>query len=138
MPQRLFENPEGIFPFPQQIYRLEIAMTISTVLEPLIRRKLFVDEQSAIQELARDYVLRHVEVLAEQIRDFENRYGMGFDRFAEYLHQRSLLLASDHLDTEQRRALGQAVMAEEDDWLEWKAAQEMLDSWLGLGDEVAE
>ena len=112
-------------------------MTTSKVLEPLIRRKLFVDERSAIQELARDYVLRHIEVLTEQIRHFENRYGMGFDRFAEYLHERSLLLSSDRLDSEQRRVLGQAVMAEEDDWLEWKASQEMLDNWLGLGGEVA-
>lgn len=117
-------------------------MTTSTVtsmvLEPLIRRQLFVDERSAVQELARGYILRHVEGLTEQIRDFENRYGMGFDRFAEYLHERSLLLSSDRLDSEQRRSLGQAVMVEEDDWLEWKAAQEMLDSWLGLSSEVAE
>lgn len=110
----------------------------STVLEPLIRRQLFVDERSAVQELVRDYVLRHVEGLTEQIRDFENRYGMGFDRFAAYLHERSLLLSSARLDADQRRALGLAVMAEEDDWLEWKAAQEILNSWLGLSAEVAE
>jgi len=112
--------------------------TSSMILEPLIRRQLFADEWSAVQELTRDYVLRHVEALTEQIRDFENRYGMGFNRFAEYLHERSLLLSSDRLDSEQRRALGQAIMAEEDDWLEWKAAQGMLDSWLGLSNEVAE
>ena len=29
--------------------------------------------------------------------------------------------------------LGKAVMGEEDDWLDWKAAQEILESWLGIG-----
>jgi len=111
-------------------------MTTSAILEPLIRRKLFIDEPSAIRELTREYVLRHIEVLAEQIREFEQRYGMNFERFVEYLHERSLLLVSDRLDAEQRRTLGQAVMGEEDDWLEWKAAQEMLDSWLGLDNEA--
>jgi hypothetical protein len=28
-------------------------------------------------------------------------------------------------------------MQEEDDWLEWKASKEMLESWLGLRQEVA-
>jgi hypothetical protein len=28
-------------------------------------------------------------------------------------------------------------MQEEDDWLDWKVAQEMLESWLGLRQEVA-
>ena len=28
-------------------------------------------------------------------------------------------------------------MREEDDWLDWKAAQEMLESWLGVRREVA-
>ena len=32
--------------------------------------------------------------------------------------------------------LGQAIMQNEDDWLDWKAAQEMLESWIGVRREV--
>ena len=28
-------------------------------------------------------------------------------------------------------------MEEEDDWFDWKAAQDMLDNWLGMRQEVA-
>jgi len=28
-------------------------------------------------------------------------------------------------------------MQEEDDWLDWKAAQEMIESWIGLRQEIA-
>ena len=61
---------------------------------------------------------------------------MDFQQFSAYLHERSLLLAEGDLSLEQRRALGRAIMREEDDWLDWKVAQEMLESWLGLRQEV--
>ena len=61
---------------------------------------------------------------------------MRFRQFSEYLHERSVLLGSGDLSTEQRRTLGQAIMQEEDDWLDWKVAQEMLESWLGIRQEV--
>jgi hypothetical protein len=62
---------------------------------------------------------------------------MSLERFGEYLHERSVLLETGPLSTEQRQALGQALMQEEDDWLDWKVAREMLESWLGLRQEVA-
>ncbi len=112
-------------------------MTAYTILEPLIRRKVFADEQIAVRELTRDYVRLQVEMLMREIRGFERRYGMSLDRFDEYLHLRSSLLTGGQLGPEQKRTLGQALMREEDDWLDWKAAQEMLDNWLDLRQEVA-
>ena len=61
---------------------------------------------------------------------------MRFEQFAEYLHERSLLLEEGDLSPEQRQILGRAIMQEEDDWLDWKVAREMLESWLGLHREV--
>jgi len=48
-----------------------------------------------------------------------------------------VLLEAGRLGAQERQTLGQAIMQEEDDWLDWKAAQEMLDSWLGLRQEIA-
>jgi hypothetical protein len=95
------------------------------------------DEQAAVREITRDYVRHQIEMLLRKTRDFEHRYGMSFDGFEEYLHTRSALLTSEGLKSDQKQRLGQALMREEDDWLDWKAAQEMLDSWLSLDHEVA-
>ena len=112
-------------------------MTDYAILEPLIRRRVFADEKAALRELTRDYVRHQVETLIREVRQFEQRYGMSFDRFDEYLHVRSTLLSSGELSTEQKRNLGQALMREEDDWLDWKATQEILDSWLSINQEVS-
>jgi len=115
-----------------------MSATISAAIEPLIRRKIFNTEEEAIRELLREYVLQHIAALRRKVGRFERKYGMRFQQFGEYLHERSVLLESGDLSTEQRQALGQAIMQEEDDWLDWKAAQGMLESWLGLRQEVTE
>ena len=108
-----------------------------SAIEPLIRRKIFATEEEAIHQLLREYILRQIAVRQREIARFERKYGMSFERFGEYLHERSRLLESGDLAAEQRQILGRAVMQEEDDWLEWKAATEMLESWLGLQTEAA-
>ena len=115
-----------------------MSATISAAIEPLIRRKIFNTEEEAIRELLREYVLQQIAALRRKVGRFERKYGMRFQQFGEYLHERSVLLESGDLSTEQRQALGQAIMQEEDDWLDWKAAQGMLESWLGLRQEVTE
>ncbi len=111
-------------------------MATRPILEPLIERKLFVDEDAAVLALTREYILRHIEESSAQIKQYQRKYGMPFQRFDEYVHERSVLLTSPALSVEQRKVLGKAIMREEDDWLEWKAVQEMLESWLGLQQEV--
>ena len=113
-----------------------MSATLSTAIEPLIRRKIFNNEEEAIRELLREYILRPIAALRRKIGRFERKYGMRFQQFSEYLHERSVLLERDDLSAEQRQTLGRAIMQEEDDWLDWKAAQEVLESWLGLRQEV--
>jgi hypothetical protein len=106
-------------------------------IEPLVRRQIFASEEQAAREMVRDYVLHQITILQREVARFERKYGMRFERFVEYLHERSTLLETHQLEPSQHQALGQAVMREEDDWLDWKAAQEMLESWLGIRREVA-
>ncbi len=113
-----------------------MSATISAVVEPLVRRKIFDTAEEAVREMLQDYILQQVTALRRQINRFEQKYGMRFQQFSEYLHERSVLLTDSALSPEQRQALGQAIMQEEDDWLDWKVAREMLESWLGLGQEV--
>jgi len=109
---------------------------VSMALELLVKRRIFATEEQAIRELLREYILQQIVALQRELARFERKYGMRFERFGEYLHERSVLLEMGELSPEQRQALGQAIMQEEDDWLDWKAAKEMLESWLGLRQEV--
>ena len=111
-------------------------MATHSALEHLIRRRVFPTEESAVRELTRDYVLRQIDALQSKIGDFERQYGMKYNAFGEYLRERSGLLASGEGVGEEQTQLGQAIMQEEDDLLEWKAAEEMVENWLGLRQEM--
>ena len=110
---------------------------VNAVIEPLIKRRIFATEEQAIRELLREYMVRQIAALQREMGRFERKYGMPLERYGEYLHERSVLLEGGKLSEEQRQALGQAVMQEEDDWLDWKVTREMLEGWLGLRQEVA-
>ena len=100
------------------------------MLKPFLQRHIFASEEQAIRSLLRDHVLLQIDTLRAEDRRLAQKYGMHFERFEQYLHERSALLAAGPLSLDEQRALGQAVMLEEDDWMEWKAAREMLESWL--------
>jgi len=109
---------------------------MTTQVEALIKRNIFASEEEALQELVRDYVLHQMAVLQDGVLHFERKYGMNFQQFNQYLHERSALLEKKALPTEQLQTLNAAVMQEEDDCLDWKAAHELLENWLGLRQEV--
>ena len=111
--------------------------TVSTVIEPLIRRKIFPSEEVAVREIVRDYILRQVTTLTREVSRFERKHGMNLERFRQYLHERSLLLERADLTEAQRQTLSRAVMQEEDECLDWQGAQDFLESWLGLRQEMA-
>lgn len=106
--------------------------TVSELLQPFLQRHIFASEEQAVRLLLRDHVIHQIDALRADDEQFAQKYGMSFERFDRYLRERSALLVSHQLAAEEQRALGQAIMAEEDDWLAWKAAREMLESWIGL------
>jgi Arc/MetJ-type ribon-helix-helix transcriptional regulator len=109
----------------------------STDIKLLIKRKIFKTEDEAIRNLLREYILKQIADLRREIGRFERKYGMRFEQFSDYIHDRSVLLEKGDLSAEQRLNLNQEIMRDEDTWLDWKAAQEMLDSWLGISKEIA-
>lgn len=113
-----------------------MSTTISPVIEPLIKKKIFSTEEEAIQELTREYILRQIDTLRRKVSRFERKHGMRFQQFSEYLHERSVLLEKSNLSAEQRQKLSQAIMQEEDDLLDWKVAKELMESWIGIRREV--
>ncbi len=91
---------------------MNIAM--SQAIAPFIQRQIFHSEEEAMQEILRDYILRQITKLKREMQHFRRKYGMTFQQFGAYLHERSLLLQNEQLLPEQQQRLGQAVMQEED------------------------
>ena len=108
-----------------------MADTALNVLEPFVARGLFANSEEAATEMARIYILRQIQRHQAVIDRLEAKYGMSYEQFVAYLQVRSQTLA----DTPNPE-LNQAIMAEEEDALDWKIAREMLSSWLGLQTEV--
>ena len=102
------------------------------VVEPFVRRGLFPNAETAVTEIARDYVLRQIERYRVIEAAFQARYGMTYEQFDDYLRARSKTLSETPSP-----ALNQAIMTEEDDALDWKIARDMVRSWLGLQREVS-
>ena len=99
---------------------------VTTVIEPFVRRGLFSSPEQAVTEMARDYVLHQIDRHRATIEKLQAKYGMNYDQFDAYLKSRSATLV-----TTPNPILGQAIMNEEEDALDWKVATEMLQSWLG-------
>lgn len=99
---------------------------MNSVVEPFVQRGLFANAEQAVAEMARDYVLRQIERYRATIENLQAKHGMTYEQYEAYPKSRSALLQADP-----NPGLNQAVMAEEEDALDWKIAREMLTSWLG-------
>ncbi len=110
-------------------------MATNRIIESLVKNKIFANKEDVMKELVQDYIVRQIRSLKRETTRFERRYGMPFERFKEYLHKRSELLEKGNLSRDEHQILAQTIMQEEDDWLDWKVAEEMLDSWIGLRQE---
>jgi len=109
---------------------------VQTILEPFVRQQLFSTTEDAARKLAIEYVQKHIQSHQRKVTRLEHKYRMNFGEFEKYLRQRSSRLQSSAVKPTEKRKLGRAIMSEEEDWLEWKAAREMLDSWLRLRGEL--
>jgi len=109
---------------------------VQIILEPFVRRQLFSTTEEAARKLALDYVKQHIQSHQRKVARLERKYGMTFAEFGKYLRQRSTRLQSPSIKSGERKRLGRAIMNEEEDWLEWKAVSEMLESWLKLNREL--
>lgn len=106
--------------------------TLDTIIQPLVQQQIFSTPTEAAHILVQDYVDRQLRRCEKKIARFEKRYGMKWEQFDRYTSARTATLREADLTPEQRQTLSQAIMREEDDWLEWKAMVEMRQSWRTL------
>lgn len=80
------------------------------ITKPFIVAGIYKDEKSALTDITLDYVRRKIEQYDNIIISLKKKHGCDFDQFTE-------------------RIKNNASLEIEDDWMEWKGAIEMRQSW---------
>lgn len=84
---------------------------LKTVARELVQTGAYKDEASALKAMAIELASKKVAAYRRTVKRFQKKYQV------------------NDLDEFTGRIEGQASIRQEDDWLEWKAAIEMLDGW---------
>jgi len=80
------------------------------IAKPFIMAGIYKDEKSALTDITLDYVSRKIEQYDNIIVSFKKKYSCDFDQFSAQIKNN-------------------ASLENEDDWMEWKSAIEMRQSW---------
>ncbi|MEA1945231.1 MAG: hypothetical protein U9N07_07865 [Euryarchaeota archaeon] len=83
---------------------------LEKLAEPFLDIGLYDSVATFFRDLIRDMVEHHLNRYENIIKKFERKYGMSFSDFSKKLEQES-------------------TIEEEDDWMEWEAAINMLGAW---------
>lgn len=83
---------------------------ISNILKPLVISGIYKDETVALKDIVADYIQRRIETYVSVIKKMESKYGKDFIAVSKKIKKK-------------------ATIEIEDDWMEWKAAIVMSQSW---------
>jgi len=83
---------------------------IQQLLNPLIVSGIYKNQASALNDIIIEFIKNKLKSYKAAIEKFELKYNTGFNGFSANIKN----IAS---------------MAEEDDWMDWKAAMEMKKAW---------
>jgi Arc/MetJ-type ribon-helix-helix transcriptional regulator len=90
---------------------------IPILIEPLVRTGIYGSQEEALKNLVLRYVQEQIDDAEQQIARFQKKYGMGFEEWSDSL-------------------VGKATIEEEDDWIEWESARDMLESWQRIKADI--
>ena len=88
----------------------EILTELKYAAKPLVELGLYGSTREFIQEITSEFIKHKIEFYKKQLKVFEKKYGMSFSTFSKKLEKT-------------------ASIPEEDDWMEWEAAENMIGVW---------
>ena len=95
----------------------EIHMQTEKILydlaKPFVLSGMYKDEKSALTDITLDYVRHKIDKYDEIIKSLMKKYGRNFDQFSKDIKNK-------------------ASFEQEEDWMDWKSAIEMKQSWDNL------
>ena len=83
---------------------------LQKITKPFIVAGIYKDEKTALIDITLDYVRRKIEQYNHTIIALEKKHGCDFDQFSE-------------------KTVNNSSLELEDEWMEWKGAIEMRESW---------
>lgn len=89
---------------------METQKLLANILKPLVVTGIYKDEKVALKDIVADYIVRKIEEYTNTIRSMEAKYGNEFSKITKDFKNK-------------------ATMENEEDWMEWKAAIVMSQSW---------
>ncbi|MBI1882147.1 MAG: hypothetical protein HYR94_28575 [Chloroflexi bacterium] len=94
-----------------------IDQVIPILTEPLVRTGLYPSPEQALKSIILDYIEHKIAQIEAELKRYEQKYQQTFAEWSESLS-------------------GRATIADEDDWLEWEANLDMLDSWRQIKSDI--
>jgi hypothetical protein len=91
--------------------------TLEALSRPFIQAGLYESEEDFLRDLMKDLVQRKIKSYDSKVRKYQRRY-QNWEKFT-------------------REIKGKATPEQEDEWLEWEAARNMLKAWQKLAKELA-
>jgi hypothetical protein len=90
--------------------QITATQTLTTIANTLVATGKYPSPAEALRALALDQINRKISLYERRVRRFEKKHRTTFEKFSRRLH-------------------GRASLRQEDEWLEWEAAVEMLAEW---------
>ncbi len=87
------------------------------MFEPLIKENIFTNYEELLKHLMLIYIHQQLKIYQKKVHDFEKKHQLSFEDFTRSLK-------------------GKASWKDEDDWLDWEDAVELLKKWEKIKDEV--
>ncbi|MBL7183431.1 MAG: hypothetical protein ISS50_03160 [Anaerolineae bacterium] len=96
---------------------MQAADVLTTIAESLVATKKYKNLDEALYALAIAEADRKITKYRRRVNHLKKKYDMAFDEFTAHLR-------------------GRANIEQEDDWLEWEAALDMLSDWEATKKEL--
>ena len=95
----------------------QASQTIPLLTEPFVRAGLYATSEQALKHIVLDYIDRRIAWAQAKVRRLEKKHGQSFANYSRSLS-------------------GRAIIADEDEWMEWESLLDMLKSWRQVKAEV--
>ncbi len=95
----------------------EVLAEFKHIAKPMMDMGLYDSTSELVREVTRDFIGHKIETYRIMLKDFEQKYHMTFTDFTKKLKKG-------------------ASIKEEDEWMEWEAAKNMLKAWKQAAKET--
>jgi hypothetical protein len=95
----------------------EVLTEFKHIARPLMELGLYDSTREFIKDVTSELIRHKIEIYQKQLKAFEQKYRISFNAFSKKLEKG-------------------ASIAEEDEWMEWEAAENMLKAWKQAAKEI--